>query len=121
MNVRPRPMEGCRPAPESAPRAKPLARPEVLVERLRGSGVLALAIRCAASHHVGLEHLLGADRKPGAAAARRQFWAVVRWSTVLSSAEIGRLTGHDHTTVLVGIDKYETELTARYAAEGDSR
>lgn len=83
-------------------------------ERLARRGLLVLAERAAATWFVSLAELLHA-RHTVAAAARRHFWNLVRDTLGLSYPAIGRLTGHDHTTVLVGIRKRQCELAREYA------
>lgn len=83
--------------------------PYVLADGLEARGLLDLVDDIARSHHVETFDILGRGRSKQIAFARRHAWAVVRWTFDFSYPEIGRLFGVDHTSVLAGVRKYETE------------
>ncbi len=72
-----------------------------------------LAERIAVRHGVRVEALLGTDRLGPVAAARFEFWCVLHGTFGIPFAEIGRIVGRDHTTVIDGITKHETGLRKR--------
>jgi chromosomal replication initiation ATPase DnaA len=78
-------------------------------------GLLGLAQRVADARHVPLERMLHGDRHKTAASARREFWNTLRDTLGLSYPELGRLTGHDHTTVMHGVKVRQAELAREYA------
>jgi len=84
--------------------------------RLAKRGLLMLAERVAARWFVSLRELLGGARHKAVAAARRHLWNLMRDTLALSYPAIGRLTGHDHTTVMAGIKLRQAELAREYAA-----
>ena len=90
---------------------------DVVIANLRTLGALDLARRTAAEQRVRLRVLLSHDRHRAAAAARRRFWALLRWNLGLSYPEIGASLGFDHTTILSGVRKREIELS-RQAGPG---
>lgn len=78
-------------------------------------GLLGFATRVAEARHVPLERMLHGDRHKTAAAARREFWNVLRDTLGLSYPELGRLTGHDHTTVMHGVKVRQRELAREHS------
>lgn len=77
-------------------------------------GLLQFAESLATRRGFTLEELLVGGRRPSLAAARHEFWTVLRDSTTLSSVEIATLTGHDHSTVLEGVKAHRERLEKHY-------
>lgn len=68
--------------------------------RARGFGDALHA--AAEAHHTTVEETLGRGRNPCAVRARWALWTFMS-EAGLSSNEIGRLTGRDHTTILAAL------------------
>lgn len=69
--------------------------------------------------YVTADDILGASRMPLVCKARHELFAAL-WRDGLSAAEIGKLVGKDHVTVIYGIRKtvgsaeYSTEIAKRH-------
>ena len=75
--------------------------------KLWGSNIIILR-EIEATHGVSRAELAGACRSKRICDARRELWARLRdrgWSY----PELGKLTGHDHTTVMYGVRKHRKE------------
>jgi hypothetical protein len=86
-------------------------------ERLRQRGLLEVARGVADKHRLPLGTLLGRGRQASVAAARNElYWRLRNLPELqLSTTEIGRLLGRDHTTVLSGLAAHRATLTEREA------
>ncbi|HSY22337.1 MAG TPA: helix-turn-helix domain-containing protein [Polyangiaceae bacterium] len=83
---------------------------KIVRQNLEQTGLLNLATRVAADHHVALADLLGPCRLRGVVAARGHFWALLRDTLVMSYPEIGALFGADHTTVIYAVKRRQAEI-----------
>lgn len=60
-------------------------------------------------HGVSVDELLGKSRIQPVAVARRDLYTCL-WGSGLALAEVGRMVGRDHTSVLAGVRKELDEL-----------
>jgi chromosomal replication initiation ATPase DnaA len=88
----------------------------ILAARLGKAGMWPLVERIAREHMVDARGIIGHRRHASKTAARHHLWAVIRWSTGMSYPEIAIMFDVDHTSVMHGVCRYESELAARYAA-----
>ncbi|WP_437623362.1 hypothetical protein [Sorangium sp. So ce1151] len=76
-------------------------KPELhLVRELRQRGLMPLVRSVARDHGVLAIDVLGTARSRSLHAARRRLWSILAGRYSMSSVEIGRLCGRDHTSVL---------------------
>lgn len=71
-------------------------------------------------HGITFGQLVGQSRAKVVVSARHEAWFRLYQESASSSVEIGRLTLHDHATVLYGIKKHAA-LLAGMAPEGERR
>jgi chromosomal replication initiator protein len=67
--------------------------------------VRALAERIARAHGVTYEDMMSASRLKAVTAARHAFMAELRMTYAMSTPEIGRIVGRDHTSVMHALRK----------------
>lgn len=67
----------------------------------------------AAKHGIPVQLLLGRLRTAHIARARFEFWATLHGTYGLALAEIGRIVGRDHTTIMSGVEKHVSGLDPR--------
>ncbi|WP_438041418.1 helix-turn-helix domain-containing protein [Sorangium sp. So ce128] len=74
-----------------------------LVRELRQRGLMPLVRAVARDHGVKAIEVLGQQRGRALHAARRRLWSILAERYHMSSIEIGRLCGRNHTSVLAAI------------------
>lgn len=80
------------------------------VPALRDLGALDVARSIADKHRVTVDAILSRSRYKYACRARHELWAILKWTLDLSLNVIGAIFDRNHTTILVGIRKYESEM-----------
>ncbi|WP_437958567.1 helix-turn-helix domain-containing protein [Sorangium sp. So ce119] len=76
-----------------------------LVRELRQRGLMPLVRAVARDHGVKAIDLLSQERGRALHAARCRLWGILAARYNMSSVEIGRLCGRDHTSVLAALRK----------------
>ena len=66
--------------------------------------------RIAREEAVRPEDITGRKRYPRATAARHRYWAVLHGTLGLGWAELARIVGRDHTSVMHGVRMHERRL-----------
>ena len=77
-------------------------------------GAHRVATAIAQSYGTTLDAVLGVSTSRNTARARHHLWAVLRHTLDLSTPELGRAFGVDHTTVLDAVGNFERALAAAY-------
>jgi hypothetical protein len=89
-----------------------LARIERIGERLKRLGAETLLTRVAERYGILGVDILGRGRQPVLAAARREFWALLKGTTGRATKELGALLELHHTTIVCGLQVREAQVCA---------
>ena len=89
--------------------------PSMILDALESRDLLALLDTVCHARGVTREELCGRRRTKNVASARQELWWHLRRSPGMSYAEIGRLFGRNHTTVMAGVRAFERTRLASAA------
>ncbi|WP_437647820.1 helix-turn-helix domain-containing protein [Sorangium sp. So ce362] len=92
-----------------------------LVRELRQRGLMPLVRAVARDHGVKAIELLGQQRGRALHAARRRLWSILADRYNMSSIEIGRLCGRNHTSVLAALRETAPSAPLARARRGPQR
>jgi chromosomal replication initiation ATPase DnaA len=83
---------------------------EAALARIQNLNLMDMLHEVATEHHVSPAALVSRRRFQSAAAARQAFYVRLAKETHMSFAEIARLVGRDHTTVLAAVKPYRDQI-----------
>lgn len=86
--------------------------PEILIEVMRRFHLFLPLTQICTRYAVSLEEMLGQSRTPTLVRARRECMLFLR-ELGMSSTEVGKLLGRDHTTVLGAVAAYRREMAGK--------
>lgn len=88
--------------------AKPRELEEIRKD-LEARGLWSIVEETARRHFLLPHELLGSDRLASVCMARFHLWSILRSRTGFSFPQLGRIFGRDHTTIMMGVRKYESQ------------
>jgi len=87
------------------------------IQRLLAHGLYAYVERVERRHGVHARAMLGPRRTRSIMAARTELYVLLAHTEGLAFAEIGRVLGRDHTTIMSAVHSYEERLAQGFATD----